>query len=124
MGARISTDWTYKGMRALVLENDDLRATVLVDYGAKVLEFRLKSMNRDLLYHNPRVEIRTPVYGVNMDREEIVRETKECLRAAAPGGGYMLSSSNSWYTGARFENCLAMVDAGRKYGRYPISMLD
>ncbi len=67
LGARISTDWTYKGMRALVLENRELRATVLVDYGAKVLEFKLKSMNRDLLYHNPRVEIRTPVYGVNVD---------------------------------------------------------
>lgn len=57
-------------------------------------------------------------------REEIVRETKECLRAAAPGGGYILSSSNSWYSGARLENCLAMVDAGRKYGCYPISVRD
>ena len=67
LGARISTDWTHKGMRALVLENKELRTTVLVDYGAKVLEFKLKNMNRDLLYHNPRVEIRTPVYGVNVD---------------------------------------------------------
>jgi uroporphyrinogen decarboxylase len=57
-------------------------------------------------------------------REEIIRETKECLRTAAPGGGYVLSSSNSWYTDAKFENCLAMVDAGRKYGRYPISVRD
>ena len=57
-------------------------------------------------------------------REEIIQETKECLRKAAPGGGYILSSSNSWYTDARFENCLAMVDAGRRYGRYPISIRD
>ena len=55
-------------------------------------------------------------------KEEIVQETKECLRVAAPGGGYILSSSNSWYTDAKLENCLAMVDAGRKYGRYPIDI--
>jgi len=67
LGARISADWSYQGMRAVVLENADLRVTVLTDYGAKVLEFRLKHKARDLLYHNPRVEIRTPVYGVNVD---------------------------------------------------------
>jgi len=55
-------------------------------------------------------------------KEEIVQETKECLRKAAPGGGHILSSSNSWYTDAKLENCLAMVDAGRKYGRYPIDI--
>lgn len=57
-------------------------------------------------------------------KQEIVEETKECLRKAAPGGGYVLSSSNSWYTDAKFENCLAMVEAGRKYGRYPIHVRD
>jgi len=55
-------------------------------------------------------------------KEEIVEETKECLRRAAPGGGYILSSSNSWYTDAKLENCLAMVDAGRRYGVYPINI--
>jgi ActR/RegA family two-component response regulator len=44
------------------------------------------------------------------------------VRNAAPGGGYILSSSNSWYTDAKLDNCLAMVDAGRKYGRYPINV--
>jgi len=52
------------------------------------------------------------------------RAVMPILRTAAPGGGYVLSSSNSWYTDAKFENCLAMVDAGRKYGRYPISVRD
>jgi len=57
----------YRGMRSVILENDDLRVVVLTDYGAKILEFKLKRKARDLLYHNPRVEIRTPVYGVNVD---------------------------------------------------------
>jgi hypothetical protein len=67
LGASVSTDWAYKGMRSIILENDDLRLTLLPDYGAKIFEFRIKKSNRDLLYHNPRVEIRTQVYGVNVD---------------------------------------------------------
>lgn len=55
-------------------------------------------------------------------REEVVKETKECIRKASPGGGHFLCSSNSWYTGAKLENCLAMVETGRKYGKYPISI--
>lgn len=54
-------------MEAIVLENDKLRTAILPDYGAKVLEFALKKEGRDMLYHNPRVEIRRPVFGVNAD---------------------------------------------------------
>jgi uroporphyrinogen decarboxylase len=55
--------------------------------------------------------------------EEIAQETKECLKLAAPGGGYILSSSNSWYADAKLENCLAMVETARRYGRYPIRIV-
>lgn len=51
---------------------------------------------------------------------EVVEETKECIRKAAPGGGFILSSSNSWYTHCRLTNCLAMVRTGMRYGKYPI----
>ncbi|RLG94097.1 hypothetical protein DRO37_06525 [Candidatus Bathyarchaeota archaeon] len=54
------------------------------------------------------------------DREEIIKETMECLRVASPGGGYILTSSNSWYTDCKLENCLALVETGRRYGRYPL----
>ena len=54
--------------------------------------------------------------------DEVIQETKNCLRQAAPGEGYMLSSSNSWFADAKLENCLAMVETARKYGRYPISV--
>jgi len=54
--------------------------------------------------------------------EEIVQETKECIRVAAPGGGFILASSNCWYADAKLENCLAMVDTARKYGHYPIGL--
>lgn len=53
-------------------------------------------------------------------KDEVMRETMECIAKAAPGGGYILSSSNSWYTDCKLENCLAMVEVGRRYGKYPI----
>ncbi|MEM4310809.1 MAG: uroporphyrinogen decarboxylase family protein [Nitrososphaerales archaeon] len=55
-------------------------------------------------------------------KEEIVEETKKVIRLASPGGGHILSSSNSWYGGVKLENCLAMVETAKKYGRYPISL--
>lgn len=58
----------------------------------------------------------------NKCESEVTEETKECIRKASPGGGHILSSSNSWSAGAKLANCLAMVSAGRKYGKYPITV--
>jgi len=64
---RVSTDWRYRGLQALVLENRFIRATILPDHGAKLHEFIYKPSDRDFLYHNPRCKVRPPVYGVNVD---------------------------------------------------------
>jgi len=53
-------------------------------------------------------------------REDISEETKYVIKVASPNGGHILSSSNSWYAGVKLENCYAMVETGRKYGKYPI----
>jgi len=66
-GCRVSSEWTYNGLQALILENELLKASILVDFGAKIFEFIYKPTDRDFMYHHPRVEIRTPVYGVNVD---------------------------------------------------------
>ena len=50
--------------------------------------------------------------------QEVAEEVKECVKAAAPGGGHILSSSNSYSSAARFENFRRMVKTGRKYGKY------
>lgn len=52
--------------------------------------------------------------------EEVKRSVRETIAAAAPGGGYIISSSNSIHPGCKPENYLAMVEAARAYGRYPI----
>lgn len=52
-GCRISDDWTYKGMRTLILENELLRVTILVDKGSDIVEFRYKPYDLDFLYFAP-----------------------------------------------------------------------
>jgi uroporphyrinogen decarboxylase len=59
----------------------------------------------------------TLVFG---SEEDIEKEVRECILRAAPGGGYVLSSSNTIHSGVPAKNFLAMLDAARRYGRYPI----
>ena len=52
--------------------------------------------------------------------EEVDREVRECIRKGAPGGGYILSSSNSIHSGVKPANYRAMLTALRRYGTYPL----
>ncbi len=54
--------------------------------------------------------------------QEVVEQTKEVIRVAAPGGGFILSSSNSVHSKVKPENYLAMWNTVRTYGTYPISV--
>jgi len=46
----------------------------------------------------------------------------EMLRILAPGGGYILSTCGMLFPEASEENILAFIEAGRKYGQYPLSL--
>lgn len=54
--------------------------------------------------------------------EEIERIVRECIAAAGPGGGYMVSSSNSIPSYANPENVRALAEAVQTYGRYPLEV--
>ncbi len=54
-------------------------------------------------------------FGTEEEVEAVVRET---IEKAAPGGGYILSSSNSIHPGCNPQNYVAMVRAAHKYGDY------
>jgi len=54
--------------------------------------------------------------------EQVEQSVRACIAAAAPGGGFILSSSNSIHSSVKPGNYLAMVRAGHKYGRYPLDM--
>ena len=52
--------------------------------------------------------------------EAVRQETIEVIRAAAPGGGFLLSTSNSVHPGVKPEYYLEMLRTGREVGQYPI----
>ena len=56
-------------------------------------------------------------FGTEQEVRDAVRDT---IRVAAPGGGYIISSSNSIHPGVKPENYIAMIHAAREFGRYPI----
>lgn len=61
-GCRVSDEWTLRGMRVALLENDLIRVTVLLDRGAEIVEFRYKPLDLDPLLRMP-VELRNPSTG-------------------------------------------------------------
>ena len=54
--------------------------------------------------------------------EEVIRSVKHTIQKVAPGGGYILCFSNSIHPGCKSENVIAMFEAAKKYGAYPIEV--
>ncbi len=54
--------------------------------------------------------------------DEVREEVRRCIATAGPGGGYMISASNSIPSYARPENVVAMAEAIREYAAYPLQM--
>lgn len=52
--------------------------------------------------------------------DEIVEAVKETIAKAAPGGGYIMASSNSLHPGVKPENYRTMAAAARRWGQYPL----
>jgi hypothetical protein len=61
-GCCVSDEWTFRGMRAAILENELLRIMVLLDKGAEIVEFRYKPLDLDPLMRMPG-EVRNPSQG-------------------------------------------------------------
>lgn len=53
---------------------------------------------------------------------DVIEATKDCLRAAAKGGGLFIGSSSEIVPVTPLENILAFYDACREYGKYPIDL--
>jgi len=52
---------------------------------------------------------------------QIKEQVLECLRTAAPGGGYILASDHSVHEGIPSDNIKYMFKIARRYGKYPVS---
>ena len=56
--------------------------------------------------------------------DEVRAETKEVIRKGGEGGGLICMSSNSIHSGVKPANYLAMLEAVREWGKYPLSWIE
>jgi uroporphyrinogen decarboxylase len=61
---------------------------------------------------------------VSGTEEDVREETREVIRKAGRGGGLICMSSNSVHSGVKPENYVAMVQAIREFGQYPLSWIE
>jgi hypothetical protein len=62
---RVDTNWRYRGFEVIVLENSLLRVDFVPELGGKIYNFVYKPFDRNLLWHNPRIELRKVPLGAD-----------------------------------------------------------
>jgi len=67
MRPAVDSRWSLLGLRAVILENACLRATVLPELGGRVWSLVYKPLDRELLWQNPRVAPRKVPFGSAYD---------------------------------------------------------
>lgn len=66
-GSSVSTDWSFRGLQALVMRNAHLTVVVLPELGGKVWEVHDHRCGRQLLWHHPRLAVRPVPFGSTYD---------------------------------------------------------
>ena len=54
--------------------------------------------------------------------EDVIKETLECLKTGAPGGGYILSTDHSLHDDIPLENAMALIETVHRFGKYPFKI--
>ena len=101
-GCRISDEWTLRGMRAAVLENELIKIIVLLDRGAEIVEMRHKPSDIDPLLRLP-VTIHDP--------------TRATGSIASAGGNFMDMYLGGWQEIAP-SGGPTNVHRGAEYGQH------
>ncbi|MFH2069083.1 MAG: aldose 1-epimerase [Candidatus Omnitrophota bacterium] len=53
IGCRVETELTFRGWRMVVLENQNLRVSILPEKGSDIIEFRYKPLDLDIMWESP-----------------------------------------------------------------------
>jgi uroporphyrinogen decarboxylase len=53
--------------------------------------------------------------------DDVKAEVRRCISDLAPGGGYIVGAVHNIQPDVPVENILAMYEAAKEYGKYPIS---
>lgn len=102
---------------------DELVATGIdalhsIDPSANMKLEEIKSRYGDRLAICGNVDAATTM--VSGTPEQVAEEARQCIKTAAAGGGYFLTTSNCIYKGVPLNNAITLAAFGKKYGRYPI----
>jgi hypothetical protein len=63
--AKATLDWSFKGMRTLILESKFLKVSVLLDKGSDIFELIYKPLDIDLIWHSP-IGYRSPIGHIHV----------------------------------------------------------
>jgi uroporphyrinogen decarboxylase len=93
---------------------------MMVDTGIDGLHGIQPSIGMDLRLLKEKYGQRLTLFGavecdtlVKGSPEDVAREVETCLTYGAPGGGFVLTSSNSIQAGSRFENYMEMLNRAK-----------
>jgi len=129
---RISEETNKMGVKMLLHSDGHIKPLVdeCISAGVQGLHPIERNAGMDLAEIKQKYGKQVTIFG-NVDnkgtlrkgtKEDVEAMVKECIRIAAPGGGYCLSSDHSVHDAIPNENVFALYEAGRKYGKYPINL--
>lgn len=67
MTVKIDTNWKYRNLQVIRMENRYLRIDILPELGANIYNLIYKPADRNLLWHNPRIPPRQVPMGISYD---------------------------------------------------------
>jgi uroporphyrinogen decarboxylase len=123
----------FKQAGAMVLKHTDGNTwrllDMMVETGIDALHGIQPGVGMDIRRLKERVGQRVTLFGaiegdtlIDGTEQDVAREVEYCLKYGAPGGGFVLTTSNSVQVGTRYENYQAMLRVACEKGRYPIAL--
>jgi hypothetical protein len=106
MAVQVDTNWQYRGLQVVRLENELLRVDVLPEAGSKVYNFVHTPSGRNLLWHNPHVPPARQHFGACFDDnwsggwDELIPND---LPVAEPEGDLLPDHGEYWSQAAKWD---------------------
>jgi uroporphyrinogen decarboxylase len=114
------SDGNIRPLLDLIVAQTEINAYHPVERGAGMDLREVKQSFGEKICLIGNVNNKTTLVSGSVD--DVRSETIDCLRAAAPGGGYILASDHSLKDDMPNENIFALYETGRRYGEYPIDI--
>lgn len=67
MTITVTTDWSYRNMQTIIVENEHMRVVLIPELGGKLWQITEKSRGHDLLWHHPRIKPRPVALHTSYD---------------------------------------------------------